>query len=269
MRPGVVTQLHLTGIDHGPQRGGVDRPRTVGGVDEKRQPGAAVTAEVGERAHHLRAGAVVNGQRQLIAIPGKPGKHAGWWPLGRETTRGRGATGRRENANRNATQQRAAIYLPHISTLLLGAFPRKRPAFVVCLDFRLRATGPSGSHHRERSDRLGSNWNVDPRLTFASDTFGSSVAAVSISASSAVRLSICGSAEPCSTWPPHHLSLCEPATLSRPEVAHLYSAARTTAGQARMLGGSDLVSVHRSLNHPGLDPPQISDDASGLEVDTR
>lgn len=118
MRPGVVTQLHLTGIDHGPQRGGVDRPRTVGAVDEKHQPGAAVTAEVGERAHHLRAGAVVNGQRQLIAIPGKPGKHAGWWPLSRETTRGRGATGRRENADRNAAQQPTAIYLPHISTLL-------------------------------------------------------------------------------------------------------------------------------------------------------
>ena len=29
------------------------------------------------------------------------------------------------------------------------------------------------------SDRLGSNWNVDPRLTFATDTSGSSVAAVS------------------------------------------------------------------------------------------
>jgi hypothetical protein len=40
------------------------------------------------------------------------------------------------------------------------------------------------------SDRLGSNWNVDPRLTFVTDTSGSSVAAVSISASSAVRLSI-------------------------------------------------------------------------------
>jgi hypothetical protein len=37
------------------------------------------------------------------------------------------------------------------------------------------------------SDRLGSNWNVDPRLTFATDTSGSSVAAVSISASSAVH----------------------------------------------------------------------------------
>jgi hypothetical protein len=136
-------------------RGGVDRPRTVGAVDEKRQPGAAVTAEVGERAHHLRAGAVVNGQRQLIPIPGKPGKHAGWWSVGRETTRRR-ATGRRESADRNAAQQRTAIYLPHISTLLLGAFPRKRPAFVVCLDFRLGATGPTGSHHRERqrSSRL-------------------------------------------------------------------------------------------------------------------
>ena len=156
MRPGVVSHLNLTGIDHGPQRGRVDRPRTVGAVDEERQPGAAVTAELRERAHHWRAGAVVNGERQLIAVPGQPGKHARWWPLGRETTRGRGATGRRENADRNTAQQRTAIYLPHISTLLLGAFPRKRPAFVVCLDFRFGATGPGGSHHRERqrSSRL-------------------------------------------------------------------------------------------------------------------
>ena len=51
------------------------------------------------------------------------------------------------------------------------------------------------------SDRLGWNWNVDPPLTFAIDTSGSSVVAVSVSDSSAVqsvlapviRTSICGS----------------------------------------------------------------------------
>ena len=66
MRPGVVTQLHLTGIDHGPQRGGVDRPRTVGAVDEKHQPGAAVTAEVTEAG--LIAAANRSFQPQQIVV---------------------------------------------------------------------------------------------------------------------------------------------------------------------------------------------------------
>ena len=60
-------------------------PRTVGVVDKEGQPGARVGAELRERAHYRDAGAVINGERQLIAIPGQPGEHpagAGTRPSG-------------------------------------------------------------------------------------------------------------------------------------------------------------------------------------------
>ena len=135
----------------------------------KTSTGAAVTAEVGERAHHLRAGAVVNGQRQLIAIPGKPGKHAGWWSLSRETTRGRGATGRRENADRNAAQQPTAIYLPHISTLLEVSAPaakRPVPRRIPALSGRTsahRPTAPSAFRPRRLLGRIAPAINPEKK----------------------------------------------------------------------------------------------------------
>jgi hypothetical protein len=55
--------------------GGVDRPGTVGAVDKEGQPGSGVLAKLYERTHHRDAGAIVDGEGQLISVPGQRREH--------------------------------------------------------------------------------------------------------------------------------------------------------------------------------------------------
>ena len=70
MGPGVIGHLDLPGVDHRPQRRPVFGPRCIGAVDEECQPGAGIAAELRERGDHGAAGAVIDGQRQLLPSPG-------------------------------------------------------------------------------------------------------------------------------------------------------------------------------------------------------
>ena len=68
VRPGVVAEGHLPGVDQRAQGGGVVRPRPVAAVREERQPHPAVGRERGEGGDDLAVRAVVDGERQRVAV---------------------------------------------------------------------------------------------------------------------------------------------------------------------------------------------------------
>ena len=70
MGPGVIGHLDLAGVDHRPQCGRVFGPGCIGAVHEECQPGAGIAAELRERGDDGTAGAVIDGQGQLIAVAG-------------------------------------------------------------------------------------------------------------------------------------------------------------------------------------------------------
>ena len=75
VRPGVVGHLNLAGVHHRAQRGRVIRPRRVHAVDEERQSGPGVAAELAEGGDDRAAGPVVHGEGQLIAGTRQVGQH--------------------------------------------------------------------------------------------------------------------------------------------------------------------------------------------------
>src|SRR5215207_3723496 len=92
MRPRVVAELNLAGLDQRPQQVAILRPRPVDAVDEIRQPHAGVPGELRVKPHHIGADAVVQGQRQQVTVTGDPAQCPTWqrdlhrhhrrWPYG-------------------------------------------------------------------------------------------------------------------------------------------------------------------------------------------
>jgi hypothetical protein len=78
-------------------------------------------AELGERAHHRNARAVVDGERHLIPITGQPGEHTGrrrhpahrYFPSDLGSAGRRGSAGGRQHGDRYGAQHRAPIHVLH------------------------------------------------------------------------------------------------------------------------------------------------------------
>ena len=71
MRPGVVGQLDLPGIDQRAQDVLILGPRVVDAVDEVGEPHAGVLGELRVESDNLGVDAVIDGQRQQVAIAGQ------------------------------------------------------------------------------------------------------------------------------------------------------------------------------------------------------
>ncbi len=71
MHPGVVAQLDLSRLHQGCEQVVVIGPGLIHPGDEHRQPDPGVDRELGVRPHHRAVDAVVEGQREQVAVAGQ------------------------------------------------------------------------------------------------------------------------------------------------------------------------------------------------------
>ena len=162
VRPGVVAEGHLAGVDQRAQHGGVVGPGAVAAVREEGQAHPAVRGEGDEGGDDLGARAVVDGQRQVVSLPGRRADHAaGGSHRDRPRGRSRGDRARRAGAGRGVAAGAArsstgsADPARHGHARQAGRQGQQEPSALHAADRRSAADGRSGTPRIDAPNPFG------------------------------------------------------------------------------------------------------------------